>query len=682
MTRKMTPVTRRALPIALILALLCAYTPAQSALALSTPGEIQIGRQEDRQIQEAYTIIKDPLENAWVNDVAHKLWAQVARKDVPYSIKILDAPDINSFTTIGGFIYVNEGLLDFVQSDDELAAVIGHETGHNEREHVKMLANKSQILDILMGIGALFSPIIWRFGQLAEAGIIAKWSREDEAQADAYSVLLMSRAGYDPYAAVTFMEHLNAAHKEGNSIVDRFFADHPATPDRIKMLLANKDVNFADRTNAQLLVTALHNEAEGRYSVAALEFSQILKRDPNNPEAALGMGEMQLALGQSAKSAQTLAQVAKLGNDEATKIAQSHLLALRESQSKMSLLRADLQPLRDQFAAAQTDEQRAAASLQVRRQAAESQLKALKSRIQAIAYSLPFDPSRIKPRANSRLEVVIKNFMAMERSLEATMNKTSQTIGGIGTLDKNKPSAGGLVKQDADIFDELGAPLKMAQPPPQDLALFPAYPKLFSDMAAQNGYLIQAVDAARGSLALLDVGLGDVDQFFKYLGRAQADPFGDISEFDFKALTPAMNAAVEKLSKAAVAASQSEQLFDMARAQQLETRITMLGLGFPSERYETLRKALAVRWPNMELSYEQMVQNDLTPGESAAATIVAADTDTTPLAIVREAKAENRSIVEVANARGMRAKSLEIFLGLIYLDYVDDPAKEAAGQPV
>jgi hypothetical protein len=73
---------------------------------------------------------------------------------------------------------------------------------------------------------------------------------------------------------------------------------------------------------------------------------------------------------------------------------------------------------------------------------------------------------------------------------------------------------------------------------------------------------------------------------------------------------------------------------------------------------------------------------DITPGEAVAATVIAADTDTTPQAIVKQAKAENKSIVDVANERGMHAKALEIFLGLTFLDYVDDPAKEAAGHPV
>ncbi len=672
---------RRIVPITLIVALLCAYTPAQPVLALSTASEIQLGQQEDRQVQEAYTIVKDPLEVAWANEVAHKLWAQVARKDVPYSIKILDVPDINAFSTLGGFVYIDEGTLDFVQSDDELAAVIGHETGHIERRHAVMFANKAQIANIIFGIASLFSPIVWRFGQIAEAGLLMKWSREDESQADAYGVLLMTRAGYDPYAAVTFMEHLNAAHNEHENIVDRMFADHPATPDRIKALLKNPNVNFRLRSTPQLLVTALHNEQEGRYSIAELEFSQILKADPHNPDALLGMGEMQLALGQSSKSQQTLAQVATLGNADATKIAQMHLTALRDAVKKTDLLRADLQPLRDQFASAQADEAQSVTQLETRREGGRQQLKLLDKRIQGIAYSLPFDVGQLQARPHSRMEVVEKNFNAISRSLDTALAKASATISGIGTLDPKKSKEGGMVRDDAQIFDDLGAPLKLAQPPPQELALFPSYPRIFAEMKEENGDMIRAADAARGSLALVDVALGQVDQFFKYLGRARPDALGDISQIDYNQMQPVMTAAVEQMNKAAVAASQAEQLFDMARATQLETRITMLGLGFPDERYETLRRALAVRWPNAEVSYDDMVANDLTPGESAAATIVAADTDTTPMAIVREAKAENRSIVDVANARGMRAKALEIFLGLIYLDYVDDPAKEASGQP-
>ncbi len=103
---------------------------------MSTAAEIQLGQQEDQQIVSSSVIETDPLLNAYVPGIAGNLWNQVARKDVPYSIKIIKDSQINSFATMGGFVYVYEGLIDFVQSDDELASVIGHETGHIERRHV------------------------------------------------------------------------------------------------------------------------------------------------------------------------------------------------------------------------------------------------------------------------------------------------------------------------------------------------------------------------------------------------------------------------------------------------------------------------------------------------------------------------------------------------------------------
>jgi hypothetical protein len=138
-----------------------------------------------------------------------------------------------------------------------------------------------------------------------------------------------------------------------------------------------------------------------------------------------------------------------------------------------------------------------------------------------------------------------------------------------------------------------------------------------------------------------------------------------------------MKTASESLSKAAVGAGQADQLYNMARARQLQTRISMLGLGYPVDRYATLEHALDVRFHNKGMTFDEMEHAGLSPGEVAAATIVAADTNSTVPAVAAEAKSSGRSIVDVANARGMHAMALEIFLGLVYLDYTDDPEKEA-----
>ena len=80
----------------------------------------------------------------------------------------------------------------------------------------------------------------------------------------------------------------------------------------------------------------------------------------------------------------------------------------------------------------------------------------------------------------------------------------------------------------------------------------------------------------------------------------------------------------------------------------------MLGIGYPEDRYATLQRALQARVHNDGMDFTTMTHEDLTPGEVATAEIVAADTNTTPQAIVDEAKTSNRRIVDVANARGMQ----------------------------
>ena len=155
MQRKSTRMLRRTVPLFTIISMLCAICPAR-VFAMSTQAEIAMGQAEDQQIVASSVVETDPLLNAYVQGVAGNLWNQVARKDVPYSIKVLKDNQINSFATMGGFVYVNEGLIDFAQSDDELASVIGHETGHIERRHVITTESKAEILDLLFGLASMF----------------------------------------------------------------------------------------------------------------------------------------------------------------------------------------------------------------------------------------------------------------------------------------------------------------------------------------------------------------------------------------------------------------------------------------------------------------------------------------------------------------------------------------------
>jgi hypothetical protein len=114
----------------------------------------------------------------------------------------------------------------------------------------------------------------------------------------------------------------------------------------------------------------------------------------------------------------------------------------------------------------------------------------------------------------------------------------------------------------------------------------------------------------------------------------------------------------------------------MARSRQLSTRITMLGLGTSPELYSTLRYALQQRFGMDGIDYRTMLRDGLSPGSVTAATIIAADIKSTPEAVIAEAKSSGTTVIDVANAHKMHAWPLEIFMGLVYLDYTDDPSKE------
>ncbi|HET6894526.1 MAG TPA: M48 family metalloprotease [Candidatus Baltobacteraceae bacterium] len=667
---------RRIIPIAVIVSFLGAMCPSP-ALALSTQGEIEMGRAYDQQIVSTNVIENDPLLNQWVQSVSQKLWTETARKDVPYNVKIIKENDINAFSTMGGYLYVNEGLLDFVQSDDELAGVVGHETGHIERRHAVTMQTKSNILSLLLGVASMFSPFIYNFGNLLQAGAMAKMSRVDELQADRYGLLLMSRAGYDPEAMLSMQQHLVAVDGEHNDLVTKYFQDHPGGSQRVAHLLGYPELDPTKTNQQQKLVWALHDLDEARYNVANAELNDLLKKEPGNQQAMLALGQTQLALGLTSKSEQTLGELAQSSSPQVKAAAQERIEALRQMEThRVDLTRPNLASLNDQLKQAQGVQSQAAAQIAARHDQGHNQLKSLQNRLQTIEYELP-DFSRIEVKPGSRLDAVERSLNGMARSINSALEDATQSIDGVGTLDPRTNTPSGLLKENADILSQMQQPLRMKPVPSDTLALLPSYPQMLSELTSADSDMERAVDAGRASAMQLDDGLGDLDAFIKRLQQVNINYFNDINKFDYEALVPYMQKAQQSLGQAAVSASQADQLYNMARSRQLAARITQLGVGTSPQRYATLQKAINVRWNVDDLSYIDMLHDNVTPGELTAASIIAADTKTTPQAIIRESHETHRSVVDVANAHGMHAIALEIFLGLIYLDYTDSPESEA-----
>ncbi|MHB8461135.1 MAG: M48 family metalloprotease [Vulcanimicrobiaceae bacterium] len=666
----------RLILVTVVVSLLLTIIPAPVS-AMSTAHEIKIGKEYDEDMLRSSVMETDPLMNAYVAHVTAKLWAQVARKDIPYKMRVVKTTDINAFSTLGGFLYVNEGLVDFVQSDDELAAVLGHETGHTERRHVVTQQAKTQVISILFDIASLFSPLLYHFGNLAEAGLLAKLSRADELQADRYGLQLMARAGYDPQANVTMMEHLGVLEGSHSDLLTKYLQDHPGSKDRVAHLLGYPELDPKVVTVQERLVRALSDEERARYSIANLELTALLKTNPNHPDALLKLGDAQLALGYTGRSEQTLSEVLQMGDPATKTLAAARLTALRAMDAhRVTLMQPNLTGLLASMQNADDSLAAAGGAINTRRDEALAQFRTLKNRIDSISYEIP-DFSNVTISKGSRLEAISFNLESMGRAINSALDDLGTSINGVGKLDPKKPT--GLLRESATILKKMRAPLTTSPIASSSVALFPSYPELLGQINQASGEMVECVDAARAATLQMDQAMGDLDGVLRALNQVHLGFNGDLQKVDYDELQPKVLAVLAELNTAAGTASQAQQLYNMARSQQLSARISLLGIGNSPDRYATLQYALNRRFGNDGIPYSDMLRLNLTPGDVTTASIIAADTKSTPSDVIDDALSHHRTLVDEANARDMHTWPLEIFTGLIYLDYTDTPQSELNG---
>ena len=645
---------------------------AQSVCALSTANEITQARTTDREIVTAQGVLQNPLLNAWVDRIAASDWRFVGRKDVPYSIKILDEGDVNAFTIGGGFIYINAGALDFVGSDDELAGVIGHETGHNEHRHPITLRQRGEVMNILFGLAAIFVPVTLGAGAFAEEGLMAHASRTDEYQADQYGLMVMTHADYDPDAMLSFMQHLGDA-TDGEE-VDKYLADHPGVPQRIKRLSGYKELNPAHRTTEKLLHDAMHDAQTARYSIAMQQFQRVLKRDPRSAAAELGLGRMQVALGYENRARQSFAGAQALGDAATKQAAASELRAMPLAP-----------PFRPLPSAERIGEWRAAilarrASLQHDSEGLSAEITANRARLDSLQARLTVLTNETADLANLHDDEKSETSLPHElqhlgRSVNATIERASTILSGVGTLTIGRES--GLLNEARALMQETAALVSSDTPSPASVSRLRAIPSMLAAIAQTEAELQISVAQTTTSLAELNGGLDRFEQFLHLANTVHLQSGDDIDLKSHPRLRDAYTLTLLLLDQAFESGDTAASAYNRARALELENRITLLGVDATPASFEAFRRAVALRCGIPVPSTDVIAADHLTPGELAAATILAAEKQRSVDAVVKGTLEQGQPIVSAQSTVGTDALALEIFLGLIYLDYTDVLTKEA-----
>ncbi len=208
---------------------------------VSESQEISIGKQNyapARQAQGGDYVI-DPELTAYVQSVGDKL-AAVSDRKLPYEYAVINDSTPNAWAMPGGKIAFNRGLLYELNSEAELAAVMGHEMVHAAARHGAKSMERGVLMQgamVAIGIGAQnsnYSNLIVGGAQLGAQLTSSKYGRDAESESDLYGMQYMKKAGYDPTAAVTLQEtfvRLSADRK--SSFIDGLFASHPPSPERV-----------------------------------------------------------------------------------------------------------------------------------------------------------------------------------------------------------------------------------------------------------------------------------------------------------------------------------------------------------------------------------------------------------------------------------------------------------------
>ena len=282
----------------------CSVNPVtgkQELVFMSTAQEIEMGRQNYVPMQQsqggAYDV--DPALTSYVQSVGSKVAAQ-SGVDLPYEFVVLNNSVPNAWALPGGKIAINRGLLTELESEAELAAVLGHEAVHAAARH----SAKQQSRAMIMQVGVLGTAIAASdsdYGGLIAGGAnvlaqmgLAKYGRSAELESDHYGMQYMSKAGYDPQGAVDLQEtFVRLSEGRKSDWLSGLFASHPPSQERV-------DANRA--TAASLPAGGMEGKAE--YSRAMARTMQLKPAYEAYDEGrkALAEKDMDKALAQASKA--------------------------------------------------------------------------------------------------------------------------------------------------------------------------------------------------------------------------------------------------------------------------------------------------------------------------------------------------------------------------------------------
>lgn len=229
----------------------CAQNPVsghQDFVMMSEAQEVSTGRQADVDVRKQYKVYENQALQDYVDGVGQKLAQKSHRTNLKYHFTVLDTPEINAFALPGGYVYITRGILAYLNSEAELAAVLGHELGHVTARHGVRQQSAATAANIGVAIVSIFVPQIDpNIGQTLSSALLSGYGRDHELEADRIGAEYLARTEYDPQAMIRVIGVLKnqemfdaeIAKQEGREPrrYHGLFATHPDNDTRLQQVV-------------------------------------------------------------------------------------------------------------------------------------------------------------------------------------------------------------------------------------------------------------------------------------------------------------------------------------------------------------------------------------------------------------------------------------------------------------
>jgi len=298
--------------------------PSAGVASMTVEEEQEMGDELALEIQQKLDMVNDPLITAYVDEVGRRILEEAHDQRFRYRFYVVKEQEPNAFAIPGGHIFITSGLIRLVDTEDELAGVIGHETGHSVLRHIDKAIDRAKRISLVTLAAVIAGAFLSKdakgaatltTGAMAMAqSLMLKYTRENEVEADQRGMKYLTDAGYDSQAMVVFLKKIYRWQRFSSPDVPTYLSTHPGIDARIAFL---SDTFMTAPTSLtphpppagdlkKLQIRLFLNEKGGAEGIN--KFSSLLRGNPGDANTLYGLGVSYVMVGRVNKATTALSK--------------------------------------------------------------------------------------------------------------------------------------------------------------------------------------------------------------------------------------------------------------------------------------------------------------------------------------------------------------------------------------